>query len=92
MPIDPNETPTDAEDRLGGQAPAPSTSPPTAPRARVAPGVPTLLLTTLGRKSGKPRRTPLIYGATATTTWSWPPTAARPTTRTGTSTSRPIRT
>ena len=26
------------------------------------PGVPTLLLTTLGRKSGKPYRTPLIYG------------------------------
>ena len=26
------------------------------------PGVPTLLLTTRGRKSGKPRRTPLIYG------------------------------
>ncbi len=26
------------------------------------PGVPTLLLTTLGRRSGKARRTPLIYG------------------------------
>lgn len=25
-------------------------------------GVPTLLLTTLGRRSGRPRRTPLIYG------------------------------
>ena len=42
-------------------------------------GVPTLLLTTRGRRSGNLRRTPLIYGRAARTTSSSPRGAAGPT-------------
>ena len=49
-------------------------------------GMPTLLLTTRGRKSDKLRRPALIYGRDCDPTCSWPRTAGRRATPRGTST------
>ena len=46
-------------------------------------GVPILLLTTTGRKSGQPRTTPLIHALMVTTISSWPPWAGHPNTPSG---------
>jgi deazaflavin-dependent oxidoreductase (nitroreductase family) len=62
MSLDPNETPTAPTTGWVAKHLAQYVASDGAEGHEWRPGVPTLLLTTRGRKSGKARRTPLIYG------------------------------
>jgi deazaflavin-dependent oxidoreductase (nitroreductase family) len=62
MSLDPNETPTAPTTGWVAKHLARYVASDGAEGHEWRPGVPTLLLTTRGRKSGKARRTPLIYG------------------------------
>ena len=61
MPINPNETPTAPKTGWVARHLAKYVASDGADGHEWRPGVPTLLLTTRGRKSGAARRTPLIY-------------------------------
>ncbi len=62
MSLDPAETPIDPKEGWVARHLATYVASDGAEGHEWRPGVPTLLLTTRGRRSGKPRRTPLIYG------------------------------
>lgn len=62
MSLDPNETPIDPKEGWVARHLAKYVASDGTDGHEWRPGVPTLLLTTRGRTSGKARRTPLIYG------------------------------